>query len=77
MKCSYLTFLFVFGCSLSGCAGELKAAKSGGRAVPFVIITVQCEQEPDSSTCTVDVSPGDRPVDAQQDSDESEDSASQ
>lgn len=77
MKFFFLPILFALGCSLSGCAGELKAAKAGGGSVILATITVQCEQTPDAPTCTVAVSAGDAPSGAGQDDTDSKDGAGQ
>lgn len=85
MKSFLLATLFVFGCSLSGCVGELKAAgadqanpiQSAGGPLPLVTITIQCDQSPDSSTYVVAVATGKDQAKPQKDGARSQDSAGQ
>lgn len=81
----FFTILFVFGCGLPGCIGELKAAGADqanpaqlvGGALPLATITLLCEQSTDSLTCTAETSSGDAQTEAQKDSIDSQDGAAQ
>lgn len=85
MRVFFLTSVLVVGCSLSGCVGELKAAGADqsnptqlvGGSLTLATITIQCEQSPDTSSCTFAVSTGNDQAKAQKDSTESQDSAGQ
>ncbi len=85
MRVLFFTSVLVFGCSLSGCVSELKAA-GADQANPTALaagtstlatVTIQCAQSPDTSSCTVTVSSENSQAKAQTDSAESQDSTDQ